>query len=155
MAICSKLKAYLDEEGVAYCTVFHPQAFTMQEVAAASGIPGGMVAKSVVVKADGGLALCVLPATGMVDLLAVAALLGKPEVTLADEEEFAETFAECEMGAFCPFGHLYSLPLVMDEAMWRSKTMAFNAGTHQDLVEMEVEDYCLLANPQVGPIGRD
>lgn len=155
MAICSKLKKYLDGQNVSYRTIFHPPAFTMQEIAAASHIPGRMVAKSVVVKANGGMALCVLPATAMVDFKAVASLLGTPEVTLATEDDFAGAFEECERGAFCPFGHLYQIPLVMDEAMWRSPKMAFNAGTHRELVEMEVEDYCRLANPQIGPIGRE
>ncbi len=155
MAICSKLKKYLDGEKISYRTISHPQAFTMQEIAAASHIPGRMVAKSVVVKANGGMALCVLPATSMVDFNAVAALLGTAEVTLATEEDFAGTFEECELGAYCPFGHLYELPVVMDELMWQSPKMAFNAGTHQTLVEMEVEDYCRLANPQVGPIGKE
>lgn len=155
MAICSKLKTYLDGEKVSYRIITHPPAFTMQEVAAASHISGSRVAKSVMVKANGGMALCVLPSTSMVDFSAVAALLGAPDVTLATEEDFSGTFEECEIGAFCPFGHLYQLPIVMDEAMWRSPNMAFNAGTHRDLVEMEVEDYCRLSNPQVGPIGRE
>jgi Ala-tRNA(Pro) deacylase len=155
MAICSKLKEFLDERKVFYQTITHPQAFTMQETAAASGISGRSVAKTVVVKSNGTLALCVLPATSMVDFAALNALMGVERVRLATEDDFAGTFEECEIGAYCPFGHLYGLPVYMDEAMGRSKTMAFNAGTHRDMVEIEVEDYCRLAKPQVGPIGRE
>lgn len=155
MAICSKLKDFLDSNEVCYKTISHPQAFTMQEKAAVSHISGRCVAKTVVVKANGNIALAVLPATSMLDFNAIAALMGVAKVTLATEEELAETFAECELGAYCPFGHLYEIPIYMDDDMWMAPKMAFNAGSHRELVEMEVDDYCRLANPEVGPIGRE
>jgi Ala-tRNA(Pro) deacylase len=154
MPICPKLKKFLDDEAVNYKTISHPQAFTMQEIAAASHISGRKVAKSVVVKTNGKLSLCVLSATAMLDFSALNVFMGVERVSLASEDDFARTFEECELGAFCPFGHLYDLPTYMDEAMWKCRTMVFNGGTHRDMVEIEVEDYCRLVNPQVGPISR-
>jgi Ala-tRNA(Pro) deacylase len=150
MAISARLQEYLDDEGVSYETHHHPTAFTTQEIAAASHISGHEVAKSVVIKADGRLALAVLPASAMVDFVALAKLMGASTVTLATEEDFAEVFEDCELGAFYPFGHLFGLPVYLDRAMQGAPRMAFNAGTHRDLVEMEVEDFCRLENPTVG-----
>ncbi len=150
MAVSAKLKAFLDDQGVSYSTHTHPTAFTMQEIAAATHISGHQVAKSVVVNADGRLALAVLPAPAMVDFVALAELMGVSSVTLAAEEDFSEVFEDCELGAFCPFGHLFGLAVYLDEAMRKTPTMAFNAGTHRDLVEMAVEDFCRLESPTVG-----
>lgn len=153
MAVCEKLKEFLEGQGVPYRVIVHPPAFTMQEVAAASGISGYQVAKSVVVRTNGRLSLAVLPAPSMVDLVALGRLMGEAAVALAREEDFAETFKECELGAFCPFGNLYGLEVYLDEELSRRQKMAFNAGTHQDMVELAVEDYLRLAQPKVGSFG--
>ena len=52
-----KLKEFLDENGVKYITVSHSVAYTAQEIAASAHIRGKEVAKTVVLKIDGKLAI--------------------------------------------------------------------------------------------------
>ena len=68
MSISTKLKEYLDSEGVDYAPHFHPTAYTAQEIAAITHIPGRELAKTVIVKADGKLLMAVLSANDRVDL---------------------------------------------------------------------------------------
>ena len=62
---CAKLQEYLEEKRVRFVSIKHSPAFTAQEIAAAAHIPGKEVAKTVVVKLDGVMAMVVLPAPEM------------------------------------------------------------------------------------------
>ena len=63
-----KLRDFLDSHNVKYVIIKHSPAFTAQEVAASAHIPGKELAKTVVVKLDGTLAMAVLPASYQVDM---------------------------------------------------------------------------------------
>src|SRR3990172_7193008 len=104
-----RLEAYLRENKVPFQVVHHPLAYTAQEVAAAEHVPGKMLAKVVMVFADGKLVMLALPAPYRVDLSKAAAALGAREARLAHEEEFAAAFPDCEVGAMPPFGNLYDV----------------------------------------------
>ncbi len=62
-----KLKDFLDDHGVKYVSIAHSKAYTTQEIAATTHIPGKDVAKTVMVKLDGKMAMAVLPASYKVD----------------------------------------------------------------------------------------
>jgi len=61
-----KLKEFLDDHQIKYTTIRHSQAFTAQEIAHSVHISGKDVAKTVIVKVDGKLAMVVLPASDQV-----------------------------------------------------------------------------------------
>src|SRR3989454_11292211 len=121
MPILTKLKEFLDANGVAYEVRAHLPAFTAQEVAAAQHVPGREMAKVVIVRAGREFLMAVLPAPRRGDLGPLGAAAGKPDLHLATQAEFAGLFPECEAGAMPPFGHLYGLPLWGDEAPTRAK----------------------------------
>ena len=56
-----KLKEFLDENNVRYITVSHSPAYTAQEIAAKAHLPGKEIAKTVLVKIEGKIAMAVLP----------------------------------------------------------------------------------------------
>jgi Ala-tRNA(Pro) deacylase len=62
-----KLKEFLDGNKIKYITIKHSSAYTAQEVAASAHIPGKELAKSVLIKIDGKMAMAVLPASDKVD----------------------------------------------------------------------------------------
>ena len=64
----TKLKNYLNRNEVEYRLIPHTRAFTDQEIAANSHIKGHEIAKTVIVKIDGALAMAVLPASEVIDL---------------------------------------------------------------------------------------
>ncbi len=144
-----RLEAYLRDHGVPYQTQHHARAFTAQEVAASEHIPGKMLAKVVMVLADGELRMLALPATGRVDLRRAAEALGAREVRLADERDFASTFPDCELGAMPPFGNLYGVPVYVDRTLAEDETIVVQAGTHTDTLSLRYADFARLVEPTV------
>jgi Ala-tRNA(Pro) deacylase len=144
-----KLKQFLDGRGIRYVTVRHSPAFTSQEVAASAHISGYEIAKTVMVKVDGKMAMAVLPAPLHVDLRHLTELIGADHVELADEGEFKALFPECELGAMPPFGALYGMETYVAERLTKDEYIAFNAGTHTELYRMRYRDFEQLVAPKV------
>jgi Ala-tRNA(Pro) deacylase len=112
------------------------------------------MAKTVIVKLDGALAMAVLPASFQVDLEALRAAAGAKEASLATEAEFKDNFPGCETGAMPPFGHLYGMPVYVDESLSKDKEIVFNAGTHRELFRLAYDDFARLAEPRVCRFAR-
>jgi Ala-tRNA(Pro) deacylase len=148
------LKAFLDSQGVRYVAITHSPAFTAQEVAASAHIPGRELAKTVMVKLDGRMAMAVLPASSSVDFDRLKAAAGAEKVVLASEAEFQDLFPECEVGAMPPFGNLYDLPVFAEESLRAGQEIAFNAGSHKELVRLAYADFETLVKPTVARFAR-
>ncbi|MFH1764983.1 MAG: YbaK/EbsC family protein [Gemmatimonadota bacterium] len=146
---CAKLQEYLDEQRVRYVSMKHSPAFTAQELAAASHIPGKEVAKTVIVKLDGVMAMVVLPAPEMVRMNHLKAETGADQVELASEQEFKGRFPDCEVGAMPPFGNLYEMRTLVQESLTEDEEIAFNAGSHTELIRMAYADFEELVRPEV------
>jgi len=153
MTIAKKLKAYLDNEKINYQILEHSLAYTAMEIAGSQHIPGRQVIKSVIVKADNTLVMCVLPAIHYIDLYKLKDLLKAKNVELASEEDLAKQFPEFEVGAEPPFGNLYNLPVYADKVLEVDEDIVFNAGTHTDMIKMKWKDYQRLANPKMVDLG--
>ena len=145
----SKVRTFLDQHHVKYVVISHSKAYTAQGIAAIAHIRGQELAKTVIVKLDGALAMAVLPASYQVDLLALKKVVGVKDAALASEREFKQHFPDCETGAMPPFGNLYGVPVYVDQTLTRDREIAFNAGTHLELIRMEYEDFDRLVEPQV------
>jgi Ala-tRNA(Pro) deacylase len=144
-----KLKKFLDDNGIKYVSMRHSPAFTAQEIAASAHVPGKELAKTVVVKLDDDLALAVLPAPSRIDFAMLRSVSGAERVDLASEEEFRDRFPGCELGAMPPMGNLYGMQTYVAEALTEDEEIAFNAGTHTELIRMSYSDFERLALPIV------
>lgn len=142
-----KLKQFLDERGAKYVTISHSKAYTAQEVAASAHIPGKEVAKTVMVKIDGDMAMAVLPASYSIDFDQLRRATGAPTAELATEDEFKSLFPDCEVGAMPPFGSLYGMQTFMAASLSEDEEIAFNAGSHTELIKMSFSTYVRLENP--------
>ena len=56
-----RLKEFLDSHYIKYVIISHSRAFTAQETATSAHIPGKELAKTVMVKMNGKMAMSVLP----------------------------------------------------------------------------------------------
>lgn len=148
-----KLTTYLDKHDKKYVIIKHAPAFTAQEVAASAHIPGREMVKTVIVKASGEMKMITLPATHDVDFKALKNIFETDDIELASEDEFKSMFPDCELGAMPPFGHFYDLETYVAESLVESEEIAFNAGTHKELVKMNYSDFEELADPKVIPAG--
>ena len=145
----TKLKELLDNKKVKFVSIRHSTAYTAQEIAASAHVKGRNLAKSVVVKLDGNMALAVLPAKYQIDLDKLRGAAKVKQVALAEEQEFVEKFPGCETGAMPPFGNLYDLPVYVDETLTRDEEIAFNACSHTELIQIAYRDFQRLVKPKV------
>lgn len=148
-----KLKEFLDKHKVKYVTLSHSTAYTASEIAALAHVKGRNMAKTVVVKLDGQLAVAVLPAKYQIDLRKLREATGAQRADLAREEEFAGRFPGCETGAMPPFGNLYDLPVYVDESLTHDEEIFFNACSHTELMQVAYSDFQRLVKPQVASFG--
>ncbi len=151
--VLKRITEYLDSQGVRYTIVTHSPAFTAQEIAMTAHIPNRELAKTVIVKVDDRMVMVVLPASEMVDFKALKKELGATRVELASEEEFRTLFGDCELGAMPPFGNLYNVELVVASHLAEDEEIAFNAGTHRDLMKLAFKDFERLVHPRLAGIG--
>ncbi len=142
-----KLKDFLDREHVRYVTIIHSRAYTAQEIAASAHIPGKELAKTVMVKLDGKMAMTVLPASYKVDFELLKKATGSKTAELATEKEFKNMFPDCEVGAMPPFGNLYELPVFAANSLREDEEIAFNAGSHTELMKLSFSDFERLSKP--------
>jgi len=146
----NKLKEYLDSLNIKYVTISHPITYTSQQTASITHIRGKELAKTVMVKIDGKMAMVVLPASYKVDLELVKKAAGATIISLATETEFRNLFPECDAGAMPPFGNLYGMDVYAEEKLAEDEEIAFNAGTHQELIKLAYKDFARLVKPQIG-----
>ena len=143
-----KLKTFLDENKVKYVSVQHSSAFTAQEIAAIAHIPGKDLAKTVIIKINGKMAMAVLPASYKVSFDNLKETLGVTEVRLAYEQEFIDKFPDCEVGAMPPFGNIYGMEVYVAESLAEEEEIAFNACSHTELIKMKYSDFEKLVKPK-------
>jgi Ala-tRNA(Pro) deacylase len=145
----SKLRKFLDSHHIKYLIICHSLAYTAQGIAALTHVSGKKLAKTVIVKIDGVLAMAVVPASLHVDLDRLRSLTGARTVEIASEKEFKDAFPDCETGAMPPFGNLYDMAVYADASLAENEEITFSAGTHRELVRMNWFDMVRLVNPLV------
>jgi Ala-tRNA(Pro) deacylase len=149
-----KLEELLTERHIAFEQLQHAPAYTANRTAQALHVPGKDVAKTVVLRVDNRYVLAVLPATHRVDLEEIRQELGAERVAMASEEEMDRVFPDCERGAVPPFGSLYHLETLVDEALAADDQIVFDAQSHQGAIRMRYRDYEAMEHPRLGHFGR-
>ncbi len=144
-----QLKEFLDNHHVKYLSIDHSPSYTAQEIAAAAHISGKILAKTVIVKSGSQFYMVVIPATDHINFSELKEWTGSKEVDLAKESEFKSKFPECEVGAQPPFGNLYGMPVLISSSLISQSDIAFNAGSHSELVKMSYDDFARLVQPKV------
>jgi len=148
----NRLKEFLDSQRVKYVAIHHSPAYTAQEIAASAHVRGKELAKTVMVKIDGKMAMAVLPASLKVNFDRLQDETGASQVELASEKEFKDMFPDCEIGAMPPFGNLYGMEVYASHRLAEDSEIAFNAGSHTELIRMAYKDFERLVKPKIANI---
>jgi len=144
-----KLKELLEREHVPFTSIVHRETYTAQETAEAAHVPGYELAKTVMVELDHDVAMVVVPATRKVVLQDLRDITGADRVRFAPEDRFKALFPDCEVGAMPPFGNLYGLDVFVAPDLAEDEDIAFNAGTHTEVILMRYADFERLVQPKV------
>jgi Ala-tRNA(Pro) deacylase len=143
------LKEFLNRENIKYVSIVHSPAYTAQEVAASAHITGRELAKTVIVQLDGEKAMAVLPANRKIVLQDLREVTGADQVKFVPEDEFKRLFPDCEIGAMPPFGNLYGMEVFVAGALSENEEIAFNAGSHTEVIKLAYHDFERLVQPKV------
>jgi len=144
-----KLKEFLDGEKIKYVSIVHSPAYTAQEVAASAHITGRELAKTVIVQLDGETAMAVLPANRKIVLQDLREATRADQVKFVPEDDFKKQFPDCETGAMPPFGNLYGMQVYVAASLTQNQEIAFNAGSHTEVIKLAYRDFERLVRPQV------
>jgi Ala-tRNA(Pro) deacylase len=142
-----RVPEFLAENQVRFEELQLPPAFSATQRAKNLHVCGRQVAKCVLLMAPTGPLLAVLPATHHINFAVLAQQLSQP-VRLASDEEIAHSFPDCEWGVVLPFGVLYGLPTVLDDAIGAEDLIVFESNTHVEAVRLRCGDFERLENPR-------
>src|SRR5437763_13275198 len=149
MAIATWVRDELDQRGIAYEELHHPDAYTSQEVAQREHVSGHRVAKVVCIMADDRPVELVLPASRRVMLDWLRELLRAREIRLATEDELQRYFTDCELGAIPALRHWRGVEMIMDGHLRVDGDIFLLGGTHRDALRMPFDDWFTLVQPRV------
>ena len=144
-----KLKEFLDREKIKYVSIVHSPAYTAQEVAESAHITGKELAKTVIVQLDGEVAMAVLPANRKIILQDLREVTSADQVKFVPEDQFKKLFPDCDIGAMPPFGNLYGMDVFVAASLTNNETIAFNAGSHIEVIKLAYRDFERLVHPNV------
>jgi len=135
----ARVMDYLQGRGVTFTVIPHPKAPTVAE-APPPYLPEGPVAKTIVIIANYGPALMVVPASRMLDLALAAEAVGDPAARLATERELERQFPEYELGALPPLSMMLLAPMYVDPMVAESDEIVFAAGRQDISIRMATSD---------------
>lgn len=141
---------YLDSHAIRYAHTSHSPAYTAQEVAAAEHMPANRMSKTVVCRDNDGYLMVVVPADSHVDLELLRTAIGSLNLYVTEESDLYLLFPNAELGAMPPLGPLFDLRVYLDRELAHREFIAFNAGTHRDVIHMRTADFQYLVRPVVG-----
>ncbi len=146
----------LEERHVPHELLLHVPTLRAVDEAAALGLPGDLVGKTVVLVAPGGFARAVVRASDRVSLPKLRELLGGGQDTrLATEDELAGAYPMFELGAVPPFAGPVGDRVLLDRAVGAHDTIVVEAGTHAQSIRLRVADLLALAQAEVADVRED
>jgi Ala-tRNA(Pro) deacylase len=145
-----RLAEFLSARGAKYEAVTHPAAVTAQEQAAAMRVPGGSVAKVLIVKERDGYVMAVVAASAEVDLDRLKGLIGHGEIRMATVEEVAAVVPDCMPGAIPPFGAMYGLRSFVDRGLLAVPRVSMPAGDAASAIRMRSAEFRRLVDARAG-----
>lgn len=137
MTIAATVSQYLRDQSVDYQLVQHPHSATSRESAHAAHVREDQVAKAILLQDDQGYVMAVIPASSSLDMRAVHDETGRNHLEMVPEEQLGRVFPDCELGALPPLGQAYGVTTLLDSSLRHCDTIYFEAGDHEELVEMD------------------
>ena len=147
---------YLDENGVDYEVVEHPERFTAAAEARAAGVGPDHAAKDVVLRTGDAYVLAVIPASERLDFDKARQLLdGEQSPRLATEDEIAADFPEFEIGALPPFGPIHDIPEIVDHRLLDHDRVLCAGGDRRHSLSIDPNEIVRIADARVADLCQE
>lgn len=143
------IRRHLDDLGVPFREIHHEPTTTSEASARARGEALEVGGKAILLKTDDVFRLFVLSASLRLDSAAVRRHLQVKKIRFASREELGE-LTGLVPGAVPPFGSpILPFELFVDSSILANEKIAFNAGSLEESIVMNVDDYLRAAGPKV------
>ena len=149
----TKIMEFLRSKGIDFEKLEHVPVTTSSAAAGARGSNLSQGAKAIVVKANDDYYHLIISAAVRLDNKKLRKILGTRRVRFATAEELLE-LTGCLPGAVPPFGNLFGLPVLMDDALMSEEIVYFNCGSHTVSLRMERADLAAATNAQIEDFHR-
>lgn len=146
MPIAHTVQMYLTQHRTPFDVVPHQRTVSSLRTADVAHIRPSCLAKAVMLEDDlehSHFIMAVVPASRHVDLAKLSRQAGR-SVHLANEEDAAGLFADCNAGAIPPLGPAYGVETVWDDSLTQQEEVYFEAGDHEHLVQLKSADLARL-----------
>ena len=155
MSLAQTVESFLSHRHIPYTTEKHPASTSSLATAHSAHVDEECLAKSVLLGDDRGFVLAVLPASRRLALDRLRQELGR-SLHLIPEDEIAQLFPDCAVGAVPPVGAAYGLPTVLDASLEERDEIFFEGGDHETLVRVEGDAFLdLLESAEVADIASE
>jgi Ala-tRNA(Pro) deacylase len=144
---------FLEAGHYSFDRVHHRDTYSAQHLAHELHVSGREVAKTVLLRADGGYkyVVAVLPANKQIDFQKASKLLGGSKLELATELEIERHCPDCELGVLPPFASRYGMKTIVDSNLAADEDIWFEGNTHNEAIRMKFAEFCRLEQPLVAP----
>ncbi|WP_044873299.1 YbaK/EbsC family protein [Pseudomonas sp. LFM046] len=143
MRMAATLKSSLERTHTPFDLVPHPHSATSLESARVANVPAERLAKTVILDdRQGHFLMAVVPASRHLDVGKVRK--DSKAWQLTSEATLAGLFKDCELGAVPALGESYGMNMVLDPQLTRQRDIYLEAGDHESLVHMRMDDYLKL-----------
>lgn len=140
MGVAMTLQEFMESHDLKYDLIEHAHTDSSLRTAQAAHIPGGQLAKPVLLGDDDSYLLAVIPATHRLELDRLNQVMAR-QLELINEREMETTFSDCECGAIPPIGTAYGIDTVVDMDLLTQEDVYFESGDHEHLIHMKGEDF--------------
>lgn len=127
----------------------HVPVKTSEEAAVIRGVSVSTGAKAILLYADNKPIMVTVPGDKKIDMKAFKLLYQVKDLRMATSEE-VEKVTTVQIGAVPPLGHIFSIPLYVDESLRQNEIIYFNPGLHTKTIAIKEQDYEKAANPIIG-----
>lgn len=138
MTMSRLLETHLKERAVDYSLLSHQHTGSSMDTATVAHVPGGRLAKGVIVRDEGTgeLLMVVVPSDRHVHLGRLGQYLGHA-VSLATEQEVGDLLPDCERGAVPPVGAAFGRRTLLDSSLAGCPEIYLESGDHETLIKIE------------------
>jgi Ala-tRNA(Pro) deacylase len=154
MSISNTVRSFIETQDVSFEVIAHKHTQSSKESAGAAHVKSSQLAKAVIVKEGDDFMMAIVPSDYRVHLGKLQQLFDR-EVGLATENELAQLFPDCEMGAIPPLGTAYKMITLVDRALLNRPEVYFESGDHEHLIKVSGEEFAhLLGDAEAVDISR-
>lgn len=141
MGIANTLDNFLKTKDINFDVIEHAYSEGSYNTALCAAIPPEQFVKGVVFRdQDFHYTMAVVPASNRVLRHTLNQVFDR-SLQLADEEELADIFFDCEEGAIPSFGQAYGINVIWDEQLANCQEFWLEAGDHEHLIHMLRPDF--------------